>query len=698
MNAAILIINGEKDNDRTCQHIQISTTGFWCRFRPYVDEEITVIEGCGNCQLTEEEKLGDWKKDQHMNFQEYCWLRLEQKKPLETFGPNTIYGDRLTYELKVVEELQFEQVFIICHNLVQWAKKQGIRVGVGRGSAAGSLICYLLGITGLDPIEYDLQFERFLIQGRVNPPDIDMDFQRGRRAEVYAHLETMLGSEHLARLCTFSFMRMRAAIRDVARVLEIPLETVDKILKSIPWEKKTLSEAINSQEIFRWVQQYPRLFEAALRLENKPRHVSIHAAGVIISGNPVLDTVPLQYNAGRELLSTAWDMYDCEEAGLIKLDILGLETLDVIQETVELVYKKTGSVIDIDHLTPNDPKVLKRFADGYTAGVFQLEEDYVKNILYEAQVDHFQDIVAINALLRPGALAANAPTEYAERKHGKKFKYIHETLKPILGPTYGLLVYQEQAIRIARDIAGFTIQEADGLRKAIAKTRPEVYARFRTQFVEGTMANGFDEYIAEDIWDMLSGAGSYMFNKSHSTCYAYIGYQTMWLKVYHPTEFWSALLNSKINDDEGIRRYIRELQENQFTILKPSAKESEIYFTPVRLGQIRAGFLRIKGVGKKAAQALVSLENRSSMASWIESVKKINRRPLNRKMLKILLDSDIFSCYNLPREEVSKLLDELSAPGQKQTNRLEELYLFDIPPQPTYKEIGIEEKQSLDLD
>lgn len=615
-------------------------------------------------------------------FDNFCVLKLREK------GYGQEYRDRLDYELQVVNELKFEPVFIICHNLVNWAKTSGIRVGVGRGSAAGSLICYLLGITGLDPIKYDLSFERFLIQGRVNPPDIDMDFQRERRDEVYERLETMLGSEHVVRLCTFSYMRMRAAIRDVARVLEIPLETVESILKSIPHDKKSLKEAIQEETVIPWAKKYPKLFEAALKLENKPRHVSVHAAGVIISGKPVIDMVPLQFNASKEQLSTAWDMYDCEEAGLIKLDILGLETLDVIEETVRLVEKRRGIKLDIDNIEPDDQKVFKRFTNGYTSGVFQFEEDYVKEILEKTNIDSFSDLVALNALLRPGALAANAPTEYAERKHGKQYTLIVKELQPILGPTYGLLVYQEQAIRIAREIAGFTIQAADALRKAIAKTKPEVYAKFQTKFVEGAIKNGFAPNEAERIWDMLSGAGSYMFNKSHSTCYSYISYQTMYLKTYHPTEFWTALLNSKINDNEQLRIYIRSLQESEFLILKPSAKDSGIYFAPVDSGQIRAGFLRIKGVGIKAATTLSTLEDRSSMGAWVESVKKINRRVLNRKMLKLLLDSGIFDCYNVPRDEVERHLDELTSQSVKRPRRLEELYLFDLPSNPDYKKIG----------
>lgn len=614
-------------------------------------------------------------------FDELCWQKLREKQ-LST--PE--YLDRLKYELEVIHELKFEAVFIICHRLVTWAKQQGIRVGAGRGSAAGSLVCYILNITALDPIKYDLQFERFLIQGRVSPPDIDMDFQRDRRDEVYAHLEEMLGKDHVLRICTFNFMRTRAAIRDTARVLDIPLRNVDNILASIPYERKDepISRLQMLPEMMHWTNLYPNLFKYASRLEGKPRHMSEHAAGVIISGTPIIDLIPIQYSPGKGKALTAWDMYDCEDAGIIKLDLLGLKTLDVMDEALGLIKKAHGIEIDIDNLVPNDPKVLGTFAQGNTKAIFQLEKDYVQELLYKTKVDKFNDLIAINALLRPGALAANAPTEYAERKHGKPFDYLHSGLVPILEPTHGLLVYQEQVMRIARELAGFSIQEADALRKAIAKLHAGTMARFKGNFFKGTAESGIGQRTSHSIWDMLKGAGTYMFNKAHSTCYSYIAYQMMYLKVYYPTEFWTATLNHEMGNETRLNHFIRLLKDRNYQILPPSAKDSSAYFAPVDRAVIRAGFLRIKGIGTKAAEQLESLTDRSSLHAWIESVREIGRRTLNKKAVEALEEAGVFYCYNVPRDEVHRELEEFITAKQARTiTRLEETYLFGERPEKT---------------
>lgn len=601
------------------------------------------------------------------------------------------YLNRLEYELRVIHEHEFEAVFIISHRLIKRAKENGIRVGVGRGSAAGSLVCYLLGITGLDPIVHSLQFERFLIRGRTSPPDIDIDFEKSRRDEVYGYLEDLIGADRVVKISTFIYMKMRSVLRDVARVLEIPLKDVNIIISQIPKEVENINDLFNVPSISRWIAKYPELFKYAGRLEGKPRHTSIHAAGAIISNEPVRNIMPLHYNVGKKAIATAWDMYDCDQLGLIKLDILGLITLDVMSETIKLGNIKQ----DIDKLELNDENIIRRFADGDTKAVFQLERDYVQDLLRLTKVDRFEDLAVINALLRPGALSANAPSEYAERKHGKQYDLIDSDLEPILGSTYGLLVFQEQAMQIARDIAGFSIQEADKLRKAIAKLHAGKMSKFKDDFFNGAEERRYPHRKVEKIWALLEGAGAYMFNKAHSTCYSYIAYQTMWLKTYYPTEFWSAMLNSKLTDETKLYDYGRFIKRNGFELLKPSVQNSKAKFFPVADHAIRAGFLCVKGIGPKVAQQLETLEERESLNDWIKSLDKLGRRTINKSTIKKLLDAGAFACYNLPHDEIEDALTTRAkkkptrAPKKKKSEpkrkRLEETYLFGEPDE--YKEI-----------
>lgn len=609
-----------------------------------------------------------------MKFKDFCRAKLKEKKLTEN-----AYIERLEYELNVIEELKFESIFAICYKIIKWAKEKDIRVGIGRGSAAGSLVCYALGITGLDPIKYDLQFERFLIRGRVSPPDIDMDFQDSRREEVYAYLESLLGKDRVAKICTFNIIRARSALRDVARATGVSVEEVDKIIKAIPYKIRkanTIEEIISHPDMLRHYSKYQDLFEIAKRLEGKPRHAGVHPAGVIISDRNIADLIPMQYSPKKKVAMTAWDMYDCEEAGLIKIDILGLMTLDIAEEVSRMIKDGGKQFPDIDNIEPNDKKVLKAFARGRTEAIFQFEKDYVQDLLKEIKVDSFKDLVALNALLRPGALAANAADIYAKRKFGTPFNYTHEDLKPILGNTYGLLVFQEQAMQIAQTIAGFSVSEADALRKAIAKTHAGTTESFRQDFFDGARTEGYKSNAISGIWRLLRGAGSYMFNKAHSTCYSFIAYQMMYLKIYYPTEFWTATLNSRLDDEKRLNHYIRYLTDHRFKILSPSIKDSESKFSPVEKKTIRAGFLRLKGIGPAAAKALEDLKDRSSFRAFIQSYATSGRAKINRSVLKILVDNESFRCYNIPANEVKSSLKNVLEPEEKKKSTLRETYIL----------------------
>lgn len=596
---------------------------------------------------------------------EYCVSKL---KSINLY--NEEYVKRLEYELQTISEQKFEPIFIICHKIVKWAKSKKINVGVGRGSAAGSLVCYLLGITGIDPIKYDLRFERFLIKGRISPPDIDIDFENSRRNEVYEYIEELIGKDRVTRICTFSFMRARSAIRDVGRVLKIELSDINQIIDDMP-DDLSIKEISKNFSMSKWINKYPELFEYAGVLENKPRHISVHAAGVVIANENLIDLIPLRYSAKNKQITTAWNMYDLEELGFIKIDILGLKNLDVISEIIKLTKGET-SCEKIDNLNPNDSKVLNQFAEGNTTGIFQFERDYVKDILKEINVDSFNDLVAVNAMIRPGALSANAPAEYAKRKRGKKYRPIHGISK-ILFNTYGLLTYQEQAMSISRTVAGFTIGESDKLRKIIAKTHGGKMSELKNKFINGAINNNYAPIEAQKIWELLEGAGAYMFNKAHSTCYSYIAYQLMFLKTYFVTEFWTAMINSKINKPDEIRKFVKFLKRNGFTLLYPSAAKSKAMFYPVQYKVIQAGFSCLKGV-KKAAYQLENLENRSSITEFIESLNVVGRRIINKTVIESLLKANAFQCYNKPIDEIRDML-VVKKKKVKKVKKIDETYL-----------------------
>ncbi|MFZ5646740.1 MAG: DNA polymerase III subunit alpha, partial [Bacillota bacterium] len=483
-------------------------------------------------------------------------------------GIKTRYGDfnetvekRLAFELKVIKQMGYSGYFLIVWDMIHYARQNGIPVGPGRGSAAGSLVAYSLGITDIDPLKYGLLFERFLNPERVSMPDIDMDFCFERRGEVINYVVRKYGSDRVAQIATFGTMAARAAIRDVGRTLSMPYSDVDKVAKLVPSElhitiEKALNDSPDLKELYESNRQVKKLIDMAGLLEGMPRHASTHAAGLVITKDPLTHYLPL-YKASDGPLTTQFAKDQVEELGLLKMDLLGLRTLTVVADAVRMIEENRGIAIDMGSIPLDDEKTYELLGRGEGTGVFQLESSGMRAILKELKPGVFEDIVALVALYRPGPLGSGMVNDFILSKHGqRKITYLHPILEPILKDTYGVILYQEQVMRIASDMAGFTLGEADMLRRAMGKKKPEIIAGLRAQFVEGAVKNNVDADIAGQIFDLMEYFAGYGFNKSHSAAYALVSYQTAYLKANYPVEFMTALLTSVRDNTDKVVVYI----------------------------------------------------------------------------------------------------------------------------------------------
>ncbi|HYC76607.1 MAG TPA: DNA polymerase III subunit alpha [Planctomycetota bacterium] len=507
---------------------------------------------------------------------------------------------RLAYETDVIVKTGFVDYFLIVSDFIRYAREKGIPVGPGRGSAAGSLVAYALGITRLDPLKYDLLFERFLNAERISMPDIDTDFCFERRQEVIDYVVRKYGADRVAQIVTFGTLKARAVIRDVGRVLEIPLAEVDRISKKIPnGPKDTLSSALAGDEEVKRVYQesdaVKRLFDIALKLEGCARNMSTHAAGVVITDVPLVDRVPL-CKTGDDVV-TQWTMDVLEDVGILKMDFLGLRTLTIIDYALRYLRKSKGLELDVDRLPLDDAPTYRMLQEGRAAGVFQLESDGMIDLLKRMKPDRFEDLVAILALYRPGPLGSGMVDSYVKRKHGQEpVTYKHPLLEPILKETLGGILYQEQVMRIANVLAGFSLTEADVLRKAMGKKKPEILAKFKDKFVQGAAKNGVPEATAAEIFADIEYFAGYGFNKSHSAAYALVTYQTAWLKANHPVEFMAALLTCEMLSIDKTVEYVEELRAMGLELLPPDVNRSEARFS-VEGGAVRYGLGAVKGLG-----------------------------------------------------------------------------------------------------
>jgi len=620
------------------------------------------------------------------------------------------YRDRLDSELKMIESMGFAGYFLIVWDFIKYAKDKGIPVGPGRGSAAGSLVAYTLNITDIDPLPYGLLFERFLNPERISMPDIDIDFCMDRRDEVIRYVREKYGADHVSQIITFGTMLAKGVVRDVGRVLDIPYGEVDKVAKLIPDTLKiTLKDAVKQEprlkELIDNDPKISELFETARSLEGITRHASKHAAGVVISAEPLTDYTPLyKDNAGDIVTQYAKD--EIEKIGLVKFDFLGLRTLTVINNAVRLINdgRQAGAApFDLNCLPLTDPKVFELLAQGDTSGVFQFESSGMRDIMIRLKPSCFEDIIALNALYRPGPLGCGMIDDFIKRKRGMvPIKYDLPQLEGILKETYGVIVYQEQVMQIAGLLAGFSMGQADTLRKAMGKKQPEVMEKQKEAFVKGALERGIKLKKAEGIFDLMAKFAEYGFNKSHSAAYALIAFQTAYLKAHHQVSFMAALLSSEMGDTDKIVKYISDCRGMGISILPPDVNFSDADFT-VSKESIRFGLAAVKNVGVSAIESIMEVRERDGKFSSIyDFCGRVDLRKVNKRVVEGLIKCGAFDSSGVPRSRMAAVLDkavegggqlardkeagqtsmfDLMGGGQAEEKRLEE-----YPPLPEWNE------------
>jgi DNA polymerase-3 subunit alpha len=572
--------------------------------------------------------------------------RLERLRQLAAAGSlrHSIedYELRLAYEIEMIKRMRYPGYFLIVWDFIRYAREQGIPVGPGRGSAAGSLVAFCLRITDVDPLQYDLIFERFLNPERVSLPDIDIDFCERRRGEVIEYVTRKYGRENVAQIITFGTMKAKAAVRDVARALDIPLADANKVAKLIPAAlDMTIDKAIGENTALRDLQEAdPKVAEllgVARRLEGMARHASTHAAGVVIAPGPITDYAPL-YKGGRDEIVTQWAMKEIERVGLLKMDFLGLSTLTLIQDALAEIKRTTGETLDIDRIPLDDEKTYELFGEGLTFGVFQFESSGMRDILRKAKPRRLDDLIALNALYRPGPLRSGMVDDFIARKQGKTtVKYELPQMEPILRETYGVIAYQEQVLRIAREIAGFKLGEADLLRKAMGKKQADVMQAQRAKFVAGANGRGVNEKKAGQIFDLMEHFAGYGFPKAHSTAYALLAYETAYLKANYPWHFEAALLTIESQNTEKVALYLGECRDRGIPVLPPDINESALRFTVTPAG-VRFGLTAIRNVGEGAIESILAARAaRGRIRSVNELCEDLDLRLVNKRVLEALV-------------------------------------------------------------
>jgi len=588
------------------------------------------------------------------------------------------YIDRLDYELGTIEQMGYYSYFLTVWDFIHYAKQQGIPVGPGRGSAAGSLVAYSLGITNLDPLKYGLIFERFLNPDRVSMPDIDIDFCYERRDEVIDYVKRKYGQDNVAQIITFGTMAAKGVVRDVGRAMNMSFQEVDAIAKLVPAELNMTLELAMKQEprlkdLVKDDARVGRLMENCLALEGMTRHAGKHAAGVVISDFPLTDRVPLYKS--KDLISTQYSMNILEKVGLLKVDFLGLKTLTMIDKTCKAVKARQGIEIDIDTIPLDDTKAYDLLCRAETFGVFQLESSGMRDILKKLQPRVFDDITALLALYRPGPLGSGMVDDFIKCKHDPtKIKYDHPALEPVLKETYGVILYQEQVMKIVSELAGFSLAKADLLRRAMGKKIVEVMEREKTAFIDGSVKNGLKVSVADKIWRLIEYFSGYGFNKSHSAAYAFVSYQTAYLKANYPVEFMTSLLTTEMGNTDKIVRHIDEAKRMGISVLAPSVNESVAAFKclptqnddEVINGTIRFGLSAVKNVGSSAIETIVAeREKDGEYKSFFDLTERVDLRQCNRKVLESLIRAGAFDACGMVRARLMAMLDQAIDMGSK---------------------------------
>ncbi len=582
--------------------------------------------------------------------------------------------ERLEREIKTIQEMKFSGYFLIVWDFIRYAKERGIPVGPGRGSAAGSLVSYSMEITDIDPLQYGLLFERFLNPERISMPDIDIDFHTRRRGEVIQYVTEKYGREQVAQIVTFGTLGARTAIKDVGRVLEIPFAEVDKVTKLIPTTLNIkLKDAIAQEPaITDLARKDPRLaevLEVAQKVEGMARNCGMHAAGVVISPVPLKDLVPL-YKTNKDEIVTEYDMVGLEKLALLKMDFLGLTTLDIIQDALALIERHRGQKVVVEELPLDDAKTYEIFSKGFTSGVFQFESRGMCDILRKYQPERIEDLCALNALYRPGPIQGGMIDDFIDRKHGRKqVVYDFPELKELLEETYGVIVYQEQVMQISNRLAGYSLGDADLLRRAMGKKKAEEMAKQRERFVNGAREKGFPQKKIEKIFDLMEQFAGYGFNKSHSAAYAYLAYVTAYLKAHYPMEFLSALLTSETGNTSKIVKYINEAREMGIAVLPPDVNSSDRDFTPVTSGAaqgIRFGLCAIRNFGTNAAESLIATrKSEGPFRSFWDFCERIDLGAVNRRVIESLIKSGALDSLGANRAQLTAVIDQAIESGQR---------------------------------
>ncbi|MDY6792653.1 MAG: DNA polymerase III subunit alpha [Thermodesulfobacteriota bacterium] len=581
-----------------------------------------------------------------------------------------VYQDRLDYEISVIKDMGFSGYFLIVADFIQYAKDHHVPVGPGRGSAAGSLVAFSLGITDLDPLEYGLIFERFLNPARKSMPDIDVDFCINGREEIFKYVVGRYGGgDYVAQIITYGKLKPRAVIRDVGRALDIPLREVDSIAKMVPDVLNiSLDDALKQEpKLARMAKEKPEvgdLISICRVLEGLPRHASTHAAGVVIADKPLVEYLPL-YKGKKGEVVTQFDMKVVEKIGLVKFDFLGLRNLTVIADTLSLIKRQGKKPPDMENLDLADADTYRLLSSGDTTGVFQLESSGMKDLLVRLKPECFDDVIALVALYRPGPMESGMIDDYVDRKHGrKKVEYIVDELEPILKETYGVIVYQEQVMKIAGVLANYKMAEADDLRKAMGKKIQSIMAKHRVRFMGGALENNIPSAKAKMLFDLIEKFGGYGFNKSHSAAYALIAYQTAYLKAHFPVEFMASLLTSEMHSTDGVVKYIAECRGHDIEILPPDISESDKKFV-VTGSKIRFGLVAVKNVGESAIEAIIEARNQHKFSSLFEFCEQVDLKRVNKRVVESLIKCGAFDSTGAKRSQMLASLEDALDYGQR---------------------------------
>lgn len=600
--------------------------------------------------------------DAHTYLKQICWENVKKKYSTVTKE----IADRLTYELNIIRSMKFSDYFLIVSDFISYAKENNILVGPGRGSSAGSIVAYCLGITDVDPIKYNLLFERFLNPERQTMPDIDVDFSDSRRDEVIDYVRGKYGEDHVAQIVTFGTFAQRSLIRELIKTMDVNQEEAQFLLRKIPIQSnKSLDELLQqSEELKQYVkgsQKLKLLMAVALQLEGIPRHISTHAAGVVITEKPLTDHVPLTVGA-NDIHLTQFAMNDLESIGLLKMDFLGLRNLTLLERIIQSIHYTTKKKIQLNQIPGHDEKAYQLLREGRTNGVFQLESQGMKRVLTELQPNSFEDIVAVNALFRPGPM--DFIPVYIARKHKQEeVTYPHPDLAPILERTYGVLIYQEQIMQIASQIAGFTLGEADILRRAVSKKKQDVMEQQKEAFIAGCLKNGYERSVAEEIFSWIVRFSNYGFPRSHAVAYSMISYQLSFLKANYPANFFAELLSSQASQQDKVNQYIKEVKELHIDVLPPSINKSFGKYT-VEKNHIRMGLSQIKGIGHQSIKTIIQERKNGPFKNLFDFCLRVSSKTVNRTTIENLIMAGCFDETFVNRASLLGSIDQAMEQGE----------------------------------